>query len=87
MICDNCGGTNQATTDNGSSQWCLDCMRLAGLCISCAKPIKDVVEDYYNYESDECPACDSENNFYQHSPKETEENAGELPATNAGQNR
>ena len=73
MKCDNCGGRDQTTVDNDNQQWCLDCMRIAGLCISCAKPI--VVEDYYNYKSDECPSCDSENN-YSHSPKEKKGNRG-----------
>ena len=58
MKCDNCGETEQATVDNGAAQqWCFDCMRLAGLCIGCQIPIRDVVDDYYNYEDDECPKC------------------------------
>ena len=37
--------------------WCLDCMRLAGRCISCSKDIRLIVENYSEYEHDECPEC------------------------------
>ena len=61
MKCDNCRGIDQTTVDNGDEQWCLDCMRLAGLCIGCQIPIREVVDCYYDYEEDECPKCATEN--------------------------
>lgn len=61
--CGNCDNpeSDQAIVENGTEMWCLDCMRSAGLCISCACDIRLQVEDYYNYEYDECPKCLAEN--------------------------
>lgn len=57
--CDNCGQPyeKQATVQHGKEWWCLDCMRLAGHCLSCDAYIPAIVEDYYNYEDDRCPNC------------------------------
>jgi hypothetical protein len=57
--CDNCDTpeTDQAIVKHDCENWCLDCMRQAGHCISCDAYIPDLVEDYFNYEEDDCPAC------------------------------
>jgi hypothetical protein len=60
--CDNCNKADQATADHLGEQWCLDCMRLAGHCISCDANIHDMVEDYFNYEDDRCPNCITHSN-------------------------
>lgn len=59
--CDNCNRpeADQALVKNGQENWCLDCMRINGLCISCACDIRPKVEDYFNYDDDECPECTS----------------------------
>lgn len=61
--CDNCGlpETEQAIVKHYDENWCLDCMRLAGHCISCDAYIPDLVKDYFNSEEDECPACVASN--------------------------
>lgn len=59
-ICDNCRGDDQATVNHGSESWCLDCMRLAGHCISCDADIRELVDDYFMYEDDRCPNCAKE---------------------------
>jgi hypothetical protein len=63
MKCDNCGKNerDQAIVENAISneKWCLDCMRLAGLCISCSTDIIEQVEDYFMYDKDECPTCNT----------------------------
>jgi hypothetical protein len=61
--CDNCGlpETEQAIVKHYDENWCLDCMRHAGHCISCDAYIPDLVEDYFNYENDDCPACVASN--------------------------
>lgn len=57
--CGNCGKSekDQYLVINGNDMWCLDCMRLNGLCISCATDIRPLVKDYFNYEEDRCPKC------------------------------
>lgn len=57
--CDNCGKpeSDQCIVKNGKEKWCLDCMRLAGLCVSCACDIRLKVDDYFHYDDDECPEC------------------------------
>lgn len=57
--CDNCGlpETEQTIVEHYDENWCLDCMRQAGYCITCDTYIPDVVADYFNYEDDDCPAC------------------------------
>lgn len=60
--CENCGKpeSDQALVDAPTGindQWCLDCMRSSGLCISCGKDIRLSVEDYFNYDDDRCPIC------------------------------
>ena len=58
-LCDNCNKpeSDQALVDHGNEQWCLDCMRLAGHCISCDCDIRLMVEDYFMYDHDQCPDC------------------------------
>lgn len=57
--CDNCDRkeSDQALVDHAGSQWCLDCMRMAGRCISCDADIRQLVDDFYEYDEDMCPKC------------------------------
>lgn len=60
--CDNCGKDNQGTVGHNGEHWCYDCMRLAGYCLSCDCHMPDIIDDYYNYEHDECPGCYNKHN-------------------------
>ena len=66
-LCDNCGISEkyQALVEHGDQSWCLDCMRLVGHCIYCDTDIRLQVEDYFNYEHDECPVCLFKNSIHQ----------------------
>ena len=57
--CDSCGksGDEQAIVEHGEENWCLDCMRLAGHCITCNADIRLLVDDYFTYDDDQCPQC------------------------------
>lgn len=60
--CENCGKSEKdqalCNSPHGINEFlCLDCMRLQGLCISCGKDIRLLVDDYFNYDNDECPEC------------------------------
>lgn len=60
--CEECGKpeTDQALVESHAGvneYWCLDCMRLAGRCLSCGKDIRLLVEDYFTYDDDICPDC------------------------------
>lgn len=59
--CSNCdkSETDQMLVKHDNYLWCLDCMRLAGHCISCDADIRLLVEDYFMYDDDECPNCNS----------------------------
>lgn len=57
--CCECGTKDeeQAVLEYNGELYCLDCLRLMGICLSCKGDMNELVDDYWNYEDDICPEC------------------------------
>lgn len=63
-ICDDCNETSDfdSILDLPQGYLCYDCARLRGICLDCGGNLRELVEDYFDYEEDRCPACLKEAN-------------------------
>ena len=61
--CEECGNEEEELFEHDSGMdiiinICSDCMRRIHHCLVCDKYIPDMVDNYFEYESDLCPECE-----------------------------